>query len=51
MNANIYNIAIIIGLCLIGMGFYQIHPPTALIVVGFIIIALSVFSVFATRGK
>lgn len=51
MNALVYNLALLLGLALVGVGAALWSVPAALVVVGLLIVALTVYGAhLATRG-
>lgn len=51
MNALVYNASIALGIALIGGGVALVSVPGALVAVGALILALTVFGAFISRGR
>lgn len=52
MNANVYNVALALGLAAVGAGVgMRYGVPAALITVGALVIGLTVFGAFIARGR
>lgn len=51
MTAKAYNVALVIGLALIGVGVGMVNLPAAFVTVGALVIALTLFAVLALRRR
>ena len=51
MNHIYYNVAILAGVAMVGIGFALFHVPSALVAVGLLIIVLTIYAVHLGANK